>query len=199
MSVFSAFIPPHPYGCSRRPINSVRAYACDAGQNSCSARVHSRFVILGTTRRSDGLPRLTSCGVLVTDGALVLLGHATLSTRWDIPKGIADPNESFRDAAVRELHEETGLRAEPEALIDCGVHRYRPGKDLALFILRMSTMPDPKTLRCESHFDRNGRAFPELDRFEAVSWEEAPARTGRDMRRLLEAMIPQVTAAFRRV
>lgn len=145
------------------------------------------------------MPRLTSCGVLVTDGALVLLGHATLSTRWDIPKGIADPNESFRDAAVRELHEETGLRAEPEALIDCGVHRYRPGKDLALFILRMSTMPDPKTLRCESHFDRNGRAFPELDRFEAVSWEEAPARTGRDMRRLLEAMIPQVTAAFRRV
>lgn len=144
------------------------------------------------------MPRLTTCGVLVTDGAYLLMGHATLSPRWDIPKGVACPYESLRNAAVRELQEETGLQARPEALIDCGLHLYRPGKDLALFLLRMTTMPDPATLQCDSYFIRNGRKFREFDRFACVPLEEAPAKTGRDMRRLLEVMIPRVTSTFQR-
>jgi 8-oxo-dGTP pyrophosphatase MutT (NUDIX family) len=59
----------------------------------------------------------TSCGVIVTDGRRLLLGHATNSPRWDIPKGIAEPGESFVAAAVRELEEETGLRVEPADMI----------------------------------------------------------------------------------
>ena len=51
----------------------------------------------------------TSCGVIVTDGQRLLLGHATGSPRWDIPKGIAEPGESFAAAAVRELFEEVGI------------------------------------------------------------------------------------------
>ena len=50
-----------------------------------------------------------SCGVIVTDGNRLLLGHATRSPRWDIPKGLAEPGESLAAAAVRELAEETGL------------------------------------------------------------------------------------------
>jgi 8-oxo-dGTP pyrophosphatase MutT (NUDIX family) len=41
--------------------------------------------------------------VLVTDGVQVLLGHASCSPRWDIPKGLAHPGEPFVTAAVREL------------------------------------------------------------------------------------------------
>ena len=45
----------------------------------------------------------TTCGVLVIDDeAHVLLGHATASPRWDIPKGIAEPGESWSEAAARE-------------------------------------------------------------------------------------------------
>ena len=47
--------------------------------------------------------RQTSCGVIVTDGERVLLGHATRSPRWDIPKGIAEPGENSADAAVRDF------------------------------------------------------------------------------------------------
>ncbi len=43
----------------------------------------------------------TSCGVLVGDGARLLLGHATRSPRWDIPKGEAEPGEDFAAAAIR--------------------------------------------------------------------------------------------------
>ena len=55
------------------------------------------------------MARRTSCGVIVTDGSVLLLGHATGSPRWDIPKGLAEPGEDFRSAALRELQEETGL------------------------------------------------------------------------------------------
>ena len=58
--------------------------------------------------------RQTSCGVIVTDGERILLGHATRSPRWDIPKGVAEPGESFVNTAARELFEETSLSVSPE-------------------------------------------------------------------------------------
>jgi putative (di)nucleoside polyphosphate hydrolase len=61
-----------------------------------------------------------SCGVLVTDGVRVLLGHASRSPRWDIPKGLANPGEPLVTAALRELFEETGLQATPDALRSWG-------------------------------------------------------------------------------
>jgi 8-oxo-dGTP pyrophosphatase MutT (NUDIX family) len=137
-----------------------------------------------------GRPRLSravTCGVIVTDGLRVLLGHATGSPRWDIPKGMADPGEDWRAAAVRELAEESGLAVVPTDLVGLGLLRYRPGKDLALFVWPVNQLPDPGELRCVSTFTtRYGAVLPEFDRFALVSWEEAPVRVGKDMRRVLE-------------
>jgi predicted NUDIX family NTP pyrophosphohydrolase len=133
------------------------------------------------------LPRAVTCGVVVTDGAQLLLGHATGSPRWDIPKGMANPGEDWRAAAVRELNEETGLAVVPTQLVELGLLRYRPGKDLALFVWPVKQLPDLGGLRCVSTFTtRHGAVLPEFDRFALVSWEEAPARVGKDMRRVLE-------------
>jgi 8-oxo-dGTP pyrophosphatase MutT (NUDIX family) len=133
------------------------------------------------------LPRAVTCGVIVTDFARVLLGHATGSPRWDIPKGMADPGEDWRSAAVRELAEETGLAVVSTKLVELGLLRYRPGKDLALFVWPVNQLPDPGGLRCVSTFTtRHGAVLPEFDRFALVSWEEARAGVGKDMRRVLE-------------
>ena len=133
--------------------------------------------------------RQTSCGVIVTDGQRVLLGHATRSPRWDIPKGAAEPDENFADAAVRELREETGLVALPEALVALGVHPYLRGKDLALFAWELGQLPDPKSLTCDSHFALpNGSLLPEFDRFGLFPWEEALTRVGKSLARLLAAL-----------
>jgi putative (di)nucleoside polyphosphate hydrolase len=130
--------------------------------------------------------RLTSCGVLVTDGALLLLGHATHSPRWDIPKGIADPGESLAVAAARELAEETSLHVPADALRDLGVHAYLRGKDLALFEWRPARLPDAAALRCHSTFLLpNGSVAPEFDRFRVVSWEAALTMVGKNMARVL--------------
>jgi len=127
----------------------------------------------------------TSCGVIVTDGRRLLLGHATRSPRWDIPKGQVEPGESFAAAARRELAEETGLDAPEAALRPLGTFPYRSGKDLALYGWALPQLPDPQTLVCASHFSWNGRMLPEFDRFGLFTPEEAVARVGKDLARLL--------------
>jgi 8-oxo-dGTP pyrophosphatase MutT (NUDIX family) len=130
----------------------------------------------------------TSCGVVITDGARLLLGHAARSPRWDIPKGVAEPGEAFHAAALRELREETGLAAEPDALAPLGLHVYLPGKQLALFLWHRA-LPDPATLVCATVFrTRDGALVPEFDRFGLFAWEDALARVGKNMRRVLGAL-----------
>jgi 8-oxo-dGTP pyrophosphatase MutT (NUDIX family) len=126
-----------------------------------------------------------SCGVIVTDGERLLLGHATRSPRWDIPKGIAEPGESFAAAARRELREETGLDAPEAELRPLGVSPYRRGKDLALFVWMPATLPDPASLVCASQFAWNGRMLPEFDRFGLFTDAEALQRVGKSLAALL--------------
>jgi 8-oxo-dGTP pyrophosphatase MutT (NUDIX family) len=131
----------------------------------------------------------TSCGVIVGDRERLLLGHATRSPRWDIPKGEAEPGESLAEAAARELFEETGLAAPPAALTPLGVHAYLRGKDLALFAWMLPQLPDPRGLVCTSRFALpDGTLLPEFDRFGLFSWEEALGRVGKNMARVLASI-----------
>ena len=122
-----------------------------------------------------------SCGVIVTDGERLVLGHATRSPRWDIPKGIADPGESLIAAARRELFEETGLDAPEAELKPLGVAPYRSGKDLALFAWAVPVLPDPERLHCASCFDWRGSMLPEFDRFGLFAHQEALEKVGKAM------------------
>lgn len=130
-------------------------------------------------------PKQMSCGVLVTDGALLLLGHAPLSPRWDIPKGVAEPGEDFVAAARRELFEETGLEAPEAALRPLGIFAYLPAKNLALFLWTPPAMPDLSALVCTSFFVWKGRRWPEFDRFGLFPRDEALRLVGKNMARVL--------------
>jgi 8-oxo-dGTP pyrophosphatase MutT (NUDIX family) len=140
-----------------------------------------------------------SCGVVVTqDGSRLLIGRFTGLALWDIPKGLADPGEAHDAAAARELEEETGLVAPLEGLRPLGRHRYRPGKDLALFLWRVAAMPDPEALVCRSKFrDRSGRWLPELDAFAVLEWDAALARLGKNMARVLGEVRPAMAEMLR--
>jgi len=139
--------------------------------------------------RPAAASRQTSCGVIVVAGDRILLGHATRSPRWDIPKGVIEPGESVAKAALRELREETGLVALPADLVDLGLHEYLRNKDLALFAWQPAAAPDPKTLVCTATFtDRSGHVLPEFDRFALFSWQEAQQRVGKNMARVLASI-----------
>jgi putative (di)nucleoside polyphosphate hydrolase len=133
--------------------------------------------------------RLTSCGVLVTDGERILLGHASRSPRWDIPKGGAELGENFADAAARELREETGLAVPASELVELGVYAYLRGKDLALFAWTPAELPDPETLSCSSYFTLpNGSRLPEFDRFGLFQWDDALSWVGKNLARVLASI-----------
>jgi 8-oxo-dGTP pyrophosphatase MutT (NUDIX family) len=132
--------------------------------------------------------KTVSCGVLVTDGERLLLGHATRSPRWDIPKGMADPGEALAAAARRELFEETGLDPPEAELRPVGAFEYLPAKDLALFLWTPPAMPNPAGLVCASCFTWKGREWPEFDRFGLFTHEEALRLVGKNMARVLAAI-----------
>ena len=132
------------------------------------------------------LKKSTSCGVVITDGNNVLLGHVTKGKWWDLPKGGVNPGESFLQAAVRELREETGIEVDGAVLSPLGIFTYKPKKDLALYLWRVDSMPDPDSLECISYFtDKRGRSIPELDSFQVVSWNEAAKKVNPDMAQVL--------------
>jgi 8-oxo-dGTP pyrophosphatase MutT (NUDIX family) len=141
------------------------------------------------------MAKRTSCGVIVTDGGRVLLGHATRSPRWDIPKGLAEPGESFAAAAVRELAEETGLLAPVAELRELGVHVYLRDKNLALFVWTPAKLPSPGELQCRSTFALpSGALVPEFDRFGLFTWAELPGKVGKNLARVLADIAPVVIA-----
>jgi 8-oxo-dGTP pyrophosphatase MutT (NUDIX family) len=85
------------------------------------------------------MTRELSCGVIArrSRGEL-LLCHATGRNYWDIPKGLADPDEDPRAAALRELREETASRS---SLCSCVISAciYLPRSDPP--VRRRSTDP----------------------------------------------------------
>lgn len=103
-------------------------------------------------------------------GALEVLMIADAHGKLAFPKGHLEPGETWEEAAVREITEETGIEA--EVLAPLGRVQYsikRDGEDVRkevrLFVLRaLDESDEPTTLR------------KELDRAYYLSWEQAQAR-----------------------
>ena len=62
----------------------------------------------------DDLPKQCA-GVCVINRRGILVSQS-YNLYWGIPKGIANPDESLRQCALRELFEETNLKLEPDQL-----------------------------------------------------------------------------------
>lgn len=63
---------------------------------------------------------LVGVGAVIIDDARVLLvkrAHPPLQAQWSIPGGVLEVGEMVRDAAIREVREETGLVVEPAYLL----------------------------------------------------------------------------------
>jgi len=104
---------------------------------------------------------------LVDDQGRVLMqerdGRAASPYQWQFPGGGLEPGETARDAAVRELEEETGLVVDPDELTDLGVFHVNDSRPLDFSVYAART--DARDDDVECHEGRQ-MTFVERSRFD---------------------------------
>jgi predicted NUDIX family NTP pyrophosphohydrolase len=117
---------------------------------------------------------------------------------WTIPKGVIEPGEDAIAVARREFEEETGLRPEGE-LIVLGSFAQSRAKTIDIWAVEGDF--DPAALKSNTFSmewpPRSGRmaTFPEVDRAQWFTPEEAAAKILKGQRPVVEALLERLADA----
>ena len=122
-------------------------------------------------------------GVIPDDHGRVLLIRRRDNQRWEPPGGVLELGETIHDGLRREIHEETGLDIEPDALT--GVYKNMPRGIIAL------------VFRCKI----TGGQLTANNEVTSFRWADEPAIRQLTSEayavRLLDALHPDTTPAIR--
>jgi 8-oxo-dGTP diphosphatase len=92
--------------------------------------------------------------------------HRPRHEDWSLPKGKLDPGESFEEAALREVHEETGIKAELGEELPPVVYKVGSGKKK---LVRYWLMAPAKKAKAKAKFKPND----EVDELRWLRLDEA--------------------------
>lgn len=130
-----------------------------------------------------------TCGILISCNGSFLLGHSTNNTHWDIFKGLNENNESYKETALRETFEESGLDLKGCKLKELGLFKLNNFKDVVLFEVEIGSV-DIDSLNCTSMVKTSeGEVFPEIDGFKLFSREEVLSAVSKSLRKILINLI----------
>lgn len=108
---------------------------------------------------------ISAGGVVVKDRKVLLL-HTT-SGRWVLPKGHVERDESLREAALREVREESGVTAKIEKKLGWVNYEFRSGgrffKKKVIWFLMRAMDGEPRPQREEGFIDACYKHVDELD------------------------------------
>lgn len=105
---------------------------------------------------------------------------------WSIVKGMVESGEGDEAAAIREFEEETGWPAPAPPWIPLGETILKSRKRVVAWAVRADF--DPSTLD-PGTFVMNGRRYPEIDRVEWFSADEAIAKLNRAQSVFIERLL----------
>jgi 8-oxo-dGTP diphosphatase len=100
----------------------------------------ARFRRIAEETRNHGAPFGAHTLPYNSDGQLLVVRHKHVE-KWVLPGGELDGGESFREAALRELHEETGITASIEGLGLLGRVEFRYGDNSTWGVLPVYEAP----------------------------------------------------------
>ena len=93
-------------------------------------------------KKTDKLTKDVSCATVIIsqDKQHILFGKIAMQNKYDLPKGKKEDNESFLDAAMREVYEETGLSLTKEQYRSLKNYqikkiRYNKDKNITVFFI----------------------------------------------------------------
>ena len=104
---------------------------------------------------------MRAAGGVVVDRGLIALIHRPRYDDWSLPKGKLDPGESWQEAAIREVEEETGVLARCED--ELASHEYidRKGRPKVVRWWRMSVVRRPPAFTANDEVDELRWAAPD--------------------------------------
>ena len=82
-------------------------------------------------------------GIVLDDDGRLALVHRPRYDDWSLPKGKLDPGESFEEAALREVEEETGMRCRLLDELDPVEYRDNKGRQKLVRYWLMAVDQDP--------------------------------------------------------
>lgn len=139
--------------------------------------------------------------VVLTDaGGRILLFHALTPDQtpdgwWELPGGGIDPGESYLDAAVREIREETGLILEPGAVGPPAWRRDTTWKSRGVRRLQHEVVVRARVPGNRPDITADGQTPQELEDYVDVRWWELDEIIRSELR-FYPGQLPELLPAF---
>lgn len=119
---------------------------------------------------------------------------------WSIPKGEYQAAETALDAAKREFREELGVEPPDREYAELGTFAYSSGKCVTVFVADGTGFEASRFVFGQFELEwppRSGRmqSFPEVDRAEWMSADDARPRLVKGQRPALDRLVAQVADA----
>ena len=125
---------------------------------------------------------MVTCGIYLFNGNnKLLIGHPTNHkwTLWSIPKGRVDEGETdYFEVAKREMFEEANINLNDfdiSKIVEFDLYRYKSKqRHLKSYFVKVNNGFENHDIKCDSMVIWDGKpVFPEIDKFQWVSIEEA--------------------------